>query len=99
MYSPLQTQSQYRHLSPLNIQIPSHNCSKYYNYSQCHAPHCSHSPVPYTFHSPLPPLPLSPALIPIRIEPITPSSQSPTPLKDLDNLVIHWRTQFLHKIY
>ena len=33
------------------------------------------------------PLPLSPALIPIRIEPITPPSQSPTPLNDLDNLV------------
>ena len=78
------TQSQYKHISPLNIQIPSHNCS---NYFKCHAPHCSHLPVPYNFHSPLPPLPLSPALIPIRIEPITPSSQSPTPLNDLDNLV------------
>ena len=80
-------QLQYKHISPLNIQIPSHNCSNYHNYSQCHAPRCSHLPVPYNFHSPLPPLPLSPALIPIRIEPITPSSQSPTPLNDLDNLV------------
>ena len=50
-------------------------------------PHCSHVPVKYTLHSPLPPLSLSPALILIRIEPITPSSQSPTPLNDLDNLV------------
>ena len=33
------------------------------------------------------PLSLPPALIPIRIELITPSSQSPTPLNDLDNLV------------
>ena len=40
-----------------------------------------HTPFSFT------PLPFSPALIPIRIEPITPSSQSPTPLNDLDNLV------------
>ena len=81
------TQSKPRHLSPLNIQIPSHNCPNYHNYFQCNTPHCSHVPVKYTFHSPLPRLSLSPALIPIRIEPITPSSQSPTPLIDLDNLV------------
>ena len=37
--------------------------------------------------SPLPPLSLSPAIIHIRIEPITPSSQSPITLNDLDNLV------------
>ena len=76
-----------RPLSPLNIQIPSHNCSHYNNYIQCTTPHCSHVPLKYTCHSPLPPLPLSPALIPIRIEPVTPPSQSPTPLNDLDNLV------------
>ena len=40
--------------------------------------------MPFSF---TPPLPLSPALIPIRIEPVTPPSQSPTPLNDLDNLV------------
>ena len=50
-------------------------------------PHCSHVPVKYIINSPLPPLSLSPALILIRIEPKTPSSQSPTPLNDLDNLV------------
>ena len=76
-----------RPLSPLTIQIPSHNCSHYNNYIQCTTPHCSHVPIKYTCHSPLPPLPLSPALIPIRIEPVTPPSQSPTPLNDLDNLV------------
>ena len=76
-----------RPLSPLTIQIPPHNCSHYNNYIQCTTPHCSHVPVKYTCHSPLPPLSLSPALIPIRIEPITPPSQSPTPLNDLDNLV------------
>ena len=76
-----------RPLSPLTIQIPSHNCCNYNNYIQCTTPHCSHVPVKYTCHSPLPPLSLSPALIPIRIEPITPPSQSPTPLNDLDNLV------------
>ena len=79
-------QSKPRHLSPLSIQIPSHNCSNYHNYFQCNTPHCSHVPIKYTNHSPLPPS-LSPALIPIRIEPSTPSSQSPTPLNDLDNLV------------
>ena len=77
----------YRPLSPLTIQIPPHNCCHYNNYIQCTTPHCSHVPVKYTCPSPLPPLPLSPALIPIRIEPITPLSQSPTPLNDLDNLV------------
>ena len=76
-----------RPLSPLTIQIPSHNCCNYNNYIQCTTPHCSHVPVKYTCHSPLPPLSLSPALIPIRIEPITPPSQSPTPLNDLANLV------------
>ena len=76
-----------RPLSPLTIQIPSHNCSHYNNSIQCTTHHCSHVPVKYTCHSPLPPLPLSPALIPIRIEPLTPPSQSPTPLNDLDNLV------------
>ena len=81
------TPSKPRHLSPLNIQIPSHNCSNYHNYFQSNNPHCSHVPIIYTLHSPLPPLSLSPAIIPIRIEPITPSSQSPTPLNDLDNLV------------
>ena len=80
-------QSKPRHLSPLSIQIPSHNCSNYQNYFQCNTPHCSHVSIKDTIHSPLPPLSLSPALIPIRIEPITPSSQSPTPLNDLDNLV------------
>ena len=61
------TQWKTRHLSPLNIQIPSHNCSNYHNYFQCNTPHCSHVPVKYTLHSPLPPLSLSPALIPSRI--------------------------------
>ena len=65
-------QSKPRHLSPLSIQIPSHNCSNYHNYFQCNNPHCSHVPIKDTIHSPLPPLSLSPALIPIRIEPITP---------------------------
>ena len=77
----------HRPLSPLTIQIPSHNCCHYNNYIQCTTPHCSHVPVKYTCPSPLPPLSLSPALIPIRIEPVTPPSQSPTPLNDLDNLV------------
>ena len=44
-----------RSLSPLHIQIPSHNCSNYHNYIQCIAPHCTHVPVKYTTHSPLPP--------------------------------------------
>ena len=67
-----------RPLSPLTIQIPSHNCSHYNNYNiQCTTPICSHVPVKYTCHSPLPPLPLSPALIPIRIEPITPPLNLP----------------------
>ena len=76
-----------RPLSPLTIQILPHNCSHYNNYIQCTTPHCSHVPVKYTCHSPLPPLSVSPAIIPIRIEPVTPPSQSPTPLNDLDNLV------------
>ena len=43
-------------LSPLTIQIPSHNCSHYNNSIQCiPPPHCSHVPVTYTCHSPLPP--------------------------------------------
>ena len=46
-----------RPLSPLNIQIPSHNCSNYNNYIQCTTPHCSHVPVRHTSHSPLPPPP------------------------------------------
>ena len=32
------TQSKTRHLSPFNIQIPSHNCSNYHNYFQCNTP-------------------------------------------------------------
>ena len=45
-----------RPLSPLTIQIPSHNCSHYNNYNiQCTTPICSHVPVKYTCHSPLPP--------------------------------------------
>ena len=44
-----------RPLSPLTIQIPSHNCSNYNHYIQCTTPHCSHVPVKYTSHSPLPP--------------------------------------------
>ena len=49
-----------RPLSPLTIQIPPHNCSHYNNYIQCTTPHCSHVPVKYTCHSPLPPLSLFP---------------------------------------
>ena len=52
-------QSKPRHLSPLSIQIPSHNCSNYHNYFQCTTAHCSHVPIKYTIHSPLPPLSLS----------------------------------------
>ena len=54
------TQSKTRHLSPLNIQIPSHICSNYHNYFQCNTTHCSHVPVKYTLHSPLPPALLPP---------------------------------------
>ena len=45
----------HRPLSPLTIQIPSHNCCHYNNYIQCTTPHCSHVPVKYTCPSPLPP--------------------------------------------
>ena len=79
--------STHRPLIPLTIQILSHNCCNYNNSIRCTTPYCSHVPIKYTCPSPLPPLPLSPALIPIRIEPVTPPSQSPTPLNDLDNLV------------
>ena len=73
-----QSQPKNPQLSPLSIQIPSHhNC---YNYNNCfhgHAPHCSHVPVKYAIHSYFHPLPPSPALIPIRVEAITPSFQPP----------------------
>ena len=66
-----------KQLSPLSIQIPSHNCYNYHNCFPCNNHHCSHVPFQYTTHSHLPPLPPSPALIPIRIEPITPLCQPP----------------------
>ena len=69
------TQTKIQNLSPLRIQIPSHNCSKHHNYFQCKTPHCSQVPLKFT----TPPLPTSPAINPIRIEPITPPIQSPTP--------------------
>ena len=60
-------------LSPLSIQIPSHNCYNHYNCFSYNTPHCSHVPVNYAIHSHFPPPPLSPALIPICIEAITPT--------------------------
>ena len=76
-------------LSPLSIQIPSHQ--NYYNYNNGFhglVPHCSHVPVKYAIHSYFPPTPPpSPALILIRVEPISPSFQPPSPLNDLDNLI------------
>ena len=75
-------------LSPLSIQIPSHNCYNHYNCFSYNTPHCSHVPVNYAIHSHFfPPPPPSPALIPIRIEAITPTFQPPSPLNDLDPLV------------
>ena len=74
-------------LSPLSIQIPSNNCCNHYNCFPSNPLHCSHVPLNYTMHSHFPPPPPSPALIPIRIEPITPTFQPPSPLNDLDPLV------------
>ena len=74
-------------LSPLSIQIPSHNCCNHYNCFPSNPLHCSHVPLKYTMHSHFPPPPPSPALIPIRVEAITPTFQPPSPLNDLDPLV------------
>ena len=74
-------------LSPLSIQIPSNNCCNHYNCFPSNPLHCSHVPLNYTMHSHFPPPPPSPALIPIRIEAITPTFQPPSPLNDLDPLV------------
>ena len=76
-----------KQLSPLSIQISPHNCYNHQNCFPCSNHYCSHVPFQYTIHSHLPPLPPSPALIPIRIEPITPPCQPPTPLNDLDPLI------------
>ena len=74
-------------LSPLSIQIPPNNCCNYYNCFPSNPLHCSHVPLAYTMHSHFPSPPPSPALIPIRVEPITPTFQPPSPLNDLDPLV------------
>ena len=74
-------------LSPLSIQIPSHNCCNHYNCFPSNPLHCSHVPLKYNMHSHFPPPPPSPALIPIRVEAITPTFQPPSPLNDLDPLV------------
>ena len=74
-------------LSPLSIQIPNHNCYNHYNCFSYNTPHCSHVPVNYAILSHFPPPPPSPALIPIRIEAITPTFEPPSPLNDLDPLV------------
>ena len=74
-------------LSPLSIQIPSHNCCNHYNCFPSNPLHCSHVPLNYAMHSHFPPPPPSPALIPIRVEAITPTFQPPSPLNDLDPLV------------
>ena len=60
------------HLPPLRFQILSHNCPNCSKYLQCYPPHCSHVPFKYSMISPFPSAPSPPALIPIRIEPITP---------------------------
>ena len=75
-------------LSPLRFQILSHNCHNCSNYFQCYTPHCSHVPFKYSIYSPFPSAPSSPALIPIRIEPITPPNltKPPTPSNDLEIL-------------
>ena len=46
-------------LSPLSIQIPSHNCYNHYNCFSYNTPHCSHVPVNYAIHSHFPPPPPS----------------------------------------
>ena len=74
-------------LSPLSIQIPSNNCCNHYNCFPSNPLHCSHVPLNYALHSHFPPPPPSPALIPIRVEAITPTFQPPSPLNDLDPLV------------
>ena len=51
-------------LSPLHIQIPSHNCSNCPNYLHCYPHHCSHLPYNYSATSQFPRVPSSRALIP-----------------------------------
>ena len=76
-------------LSPLRIQILSHNCLNCSNCPQCYTPHCSHVLFNYSLISPFPSAPSSPALIPIRYEPITPPNppNPPTPSNDLEILL------------
>ena len=82
-------QPQFKQLSPLSIQIPSHNHNSYNHHNCFHynSSNCSHVPFTYAINSQFPPLLPSPALIPIRIEPITPPCAPPSPLNDLDMLV------------
>ena len=76
-------------LSPLRIQIPSHNCNNCSDSFQCYTPHCSHVPFEYSIQSPFPSATSSPAFIPIRIESITPPNltKPPTSLIDLEILI------------